>query len=273
MTSMNAPLSWEAAVETLRNDPAAIDLVCASFYDDPLLAAAERYHASTEWAAVRDWLPPHGSALDLGAGRGIASYALARDGYRTTALEPDDSNIVGAGAIAALSAESGLEIAIVRDWGESLPFADKSFDIVHCRAVLHHAHDLEALCAEVARVLVPGGTMIATREHVVSRQADVPAFQAAHPLHALYGGEYAYTKQRYISALERAGFARVTALNLLESDINLYPTTRADVKKRWSRKLHIPDWTIPDWVLSLRGATLTAPGRHYSFIARTPARA
>ena len=60
----------------------------ACFFDDPLAAAAERYYRSSEWAAVRALLPPRpGLALDLGSGRGISAYALARDGWRVVALE------------------------------------------------------------------------------------------------------------------------------------------------------------------------------------------
>lgn len=138
----------------------------ACFFDDPLLDAAQRFHTSSEWTATRDLIPrPPGHALDVGAGRGIASYALARDGWTVSALEPDPSNLVGAGAIRALSAESGLPIEVEQQWGKSLPFASNSFDVVLCRQVLHHARDLRAFCREVARVLKPGGTVIATRGH------------------------------------------------------------------------------------------------------------
>src|SRR6202040_1201267 len=123
---------------------------------------------------------------------GISSYALARDGWRVTALEPDPSDVVGAGAIEQLAAVSNLPIEVVRDWGETLPFADATFDLVYGRQVLHHARDLRTLCAEMGRVLKSGGTFLATREHVIFRDADLAVFLAEHPLHRLYGGENAY---------------------------------------------------------------------------------
>ena len=98
----NAPdlISWEEAVLWLRNQPDQLPLVRAGFYDDPLIEAARRYRISTEWQTVRRYLPAgQGRALDLGAGRGIASYALACEGWAVTAVEPDSSAIVGAGAI------------------------------------------------------------------------------------------------------------------------------------------------------------------------------
>ena len=40
---------------------------------------------------------------------------------------------------------------------DDLPFADNSFDVITCFAVLHHLFDFKALVAEVARVIRPGG--------------------------------------------------------------------------------------------------------------------
>jgi SAM-dependent methyltransferase len=266
--------SWEGAVETLRRDPSQAELVRACFYDDPLIDAAIRYWEGSEWREIRAYLPKlAGHSLDIGAGRGIAAYAFARDGWRSTALEPDPSDIVGAGAIRALAAEGGVTIEVVQEWGEQLPFEGASFDVVHCRAVLHHARDLPAFCREVARVLKPGGTFIATREHVVSKKADIPAFQDAHPLHRLYGGEYAYLLSEYREAITGAGLSLETVLNPFASDINLYPLSQAEVKARWSGKLRLPSSVIPDLALKLRGTLSNVPGRLYTFVSTKPASA
>src|ERR1700689_1894579 len=139
--------TWEDAVVWLRSRPGQRQLVLDAFYDDPLIAAAERYHASGEWQAVSQLLQGKtGKALDVGAGRGIASYALARDGFDVTALEPDPSSIVGAAAIRALAAEARLSINVVEEFSERLPFADGAFDVVFARAVLHHTSDLDLAC-------------------------------------------------------------------------------------------------------------------------------
>ena len=204
--SVEPAMTWEQAVLQFRALPANAEMARACFYDDPLPVAARRYADSAEWAAVRHWLkPPPGTALDRGAGRGISAYALARDGWAVTAIEPDPSDVVGAGAIRRLASETGVPITVVQQTAEALPFDNGSFDLVQCRAVLHHAADLGRMCREAARVLVPGGRFVALREHVISRQEDLSVFLNGHPLHRLYGGERAYLLREYITAIESTG--------------------------------------------------------------------
>ena len=261
-------ITWEQAVLWLRGQPDQDALVRACFYDDPLTDAAKRYHASSEWRAVRRLLPTRsGKALDIGAGRGVSSYALARDGWSVTALEPDASSVVGAGAIRSLAREAKLDIDVVETWGESLPFDDATFDLVHCRQVLHHARDLAQLCREVGRVLKPQGMFIAMREHVISRREDLPAFLASHPLHNLYGGENAYLLDEYEQAIRGAGIHIDRVLNPQESDINLYPETTRDAKRRLAKRLGLPvAGLIPAPLLTWWGKRDRMPGRIYTFV-------
>jgi SAM-dependent methyltransferase len=266
--SSEAAMSWEQAVSWLRAQPGSQELVRACFFDDPLIDAAARYWRSTEWCAVRAYLPSiRGRALDVGAGRGIASYALARDGWSVTALEPDASDLVGAGAIRALAQDSGVAIEIVETWGEKLPFPNAGFDLVHCRQVLHHARNLDQLCREIGRVLKPGGTFIATREHVISKKEDLAGFQAGHPLHRLYGGENAFLLREYIDAIRDAGIVLRRIMNGLETDINFFPESiiglRGRVEAKIGLRIPIP---ILRAALKLRGNLSDTPGRLYAFV-------
>jgi SAM-dependent methyltransferase len=279
MNAKSRTSSWEDAVVWLRNQPAQRQLVLDAFYDDPLASAAERYFRGSEWKEVARLLRKQtGAALDVGAGRGIASYALAREGFRVTALEPDPSEIVGAGAIRALAAETGLPINVVEEFSERLPFGDDSFDLVFARAVLHHTKDLETACREVFRVLRPGGVFIAAREHVISKEADLGKFLKQHPLHQLYGGENAFLLGEYTSALRNAGFDKVEVLRPLRSPINLFPHTTDSLCEAVIERLSL---TIPAaslWrtvlgptpifmsLLSLAEYFDNRPGRLYSFV-------
>lgn len=276
--------SWEAAVQWLRGQADQRDLVLAAYYDDPLLQAAARYHASEEWSAIQAVLPARrGLALDVGAGRGIASFALARDGFAVTALEPDGSALVGAQAIRDLARESGLPITVCQEFSERLPFPDAHFDLVFARAVLHHTRDLQAACAEFARVLKPGGVFVGVREHVISRASDLPAFLALHPLHNLYGGENAFMLHQYTQALQGAGFALQEIFTPLQSPINYAPhtlqTLRREVARRVGRGVPGVAATL-GWFLGWPGVwTLLQPllarvdhrpGRLYSFVCTRP---
>ena len=282
-------LSWEEAVQWLRAQPGQEALVYACYYDDPLCEAAERFRLAPEWQTLRALLPVAGGrALDLGAGRGISSYALAREGWLVTALEPDPSMVVGAGAIRALAADAALPIEVRTECSEELPFPADHFDLVYCRQALHHARDLRLTCREAFRVLRPGGQFIATREHVISREADLPAFLDAHPLHHLYGGENAHLLSAYLAALAAAGFSIEAVIQPFDSPINFSPLSEEEllgiitapvrrVVGVWPvRVLTSPHHTLGRCVsrilraLANRVASLPgrAPGRLYSFIAR-----
>jgi ubiquinone/menaquinone biosynthesis C-methylase UbiE len=276
-------LTWEEAVQWLRDQPDRQQLVRACYYDDPIQTAAERFSNSEEWQAVTQLLTDRtpGKALDIGAGRGISSYAFAKSGYHVTALEPDSSQIVGAGAIQTLVDSSSLPISVVQEWGETLPFADNTFDVVYGRAVLHHARDLNQLCKEAARVLKPSGYFIATREHVISKQEDLQQFLDSHPLHSLYGGENAYLLEQYTNAINLAGLKIHRTLAPLESEINYAPMTKTECQnlfrpvsiRRLGHRLgsKLADIKIlQNLYIRYASNRLDSPGRLYSFLAVKP---
>lgn len=100
--------------------------------------------------------------LEIGSGLGIF-LAVTRKHYgiESSGIEPAtegfDSNL-------KISREIllgyGLDPAIVRDAkGESLPFADESFDLIFSSTVLEHTQDPAKVLAEAIRVLKPGGRL------------------------------------------------------------------------------------------------------------------
>jgi len=272
--------TWEQAVSWLREQPGSLELVRACYYDDPLAEASERYYKSEEWKEVSRLLSHNipCRVLDIGAGRGISSYAFAKDCCRVTALEPDKSHLVGISAIKELIKSSGLPIRAVQGHGEALPFKDRSFDLVYGRAVLHHAQDLERLSIEASRVLIPGGVFLATREHVVSRLSDLDLFLSSHPLHALYGGENAFLLDQYKRAISAAGLKLQKVIGPYDSVINYAPMSLREhreniaslfkrfIGQRLSKALavNILAASLMSRYLSFRCNT---PGRLYSFLA------
>jgi SAM-dependent methyltransferase len=271
--------TWEQAVSWLISQPDQDNIVKACYYDSPLQSAADRYWQSSEWQAIREFLPSdRGQALDIGAGNGIASYALAKDGWLVQSLEPDDSQLVGTGAIKKLARETHLPIHVVQEFGEKLPFEDSYFDLVLARQVLHHAQDLPQLCKEVYRVLKPGGIFIAIRDHVIAKKSDLPKFLEAHPLHQLYGGENAYLRSEYISAIQLANLKINMVLDAFDSPINYSPHTYSTLKDELSLrfnnspvfqqliKILTNDMIFP-YTLKLLSKIDRRPGRAISFIS------
>ncbi len=275
-------VSWEQAVEWLVAQPDKQELVRNCYFDSSPEVAAKRYLQSDEWGAISALLPPiAGRALDMGAGRGITSYALAKSGWTVVAIEPDPSALVGRGAIRHIAQSEGLPIEVLDECGERIPCDSCSIDLILARQVLHHAKDLSVLCTEAFRVLKPGGTFMAVRDHVISSPGDLPIFLQLHPLHQLYGGENALRSSQYLDALRTAGFRVERMLRSFDSVINYAPYTRdslrAEIQDRLSRHPlgRLAGWclnveVILDLALAILSLVDRRPGRLYSFICRKP---
>jgi len=275
-------LTWEEAVRWYRSQPDNAAAVRDNYFDLPVKQAAERFSQSEEFAEVLRLLGNGGgqSILDLGAGNGIASYALAKNGWSVTATEPDPSSEVGAGAIRLLAAEAGLPIEIVEKAGESLPFPGELFAAIHARQVLHHAANLGAMVLEMSRVLRAGGLILVTREHVVDNEEQLAEFRATHPLHHLYGGENAYSLEEYTAAFTRARLEVVEVWGPAQSILNYFPKTEAErqrdirqiAKRSWGRFGRLFVWSEAFRARQVRLATLRdqTPGRCFSFLLKKP---
>lgn len=277
-------LSWENAVKHHCKNTVDTNFVKDCYFDDDVLAAAVRYEQSTEWTEVAKLFQScNGTALDVGAGRGIASYSMIKAGFEVFALEPDNGSFIGRGAIANLNKHMSKKIKIVDGYTENLPFEDNYFDIIFGRAVLHHMSDLPKAMSELSRVLKPGGLIVAAREHVISKENDLEKFFQVHPLHKFYGGEYAYTLHHYLTVFENSGLEITEIIRPLKSNINTAPKTVESVvseiintilpsrffKKRILLK-HQKYVYLTSLLTSIAELFDNRPGRLYSFVLRKP---
>jgi demethylmenaquinone methyltransferase/2-methoxy-6-polyprenyl-1,4-benzoquinol methylase len=103
-------------------------------------------------ALERCGLRPGMAVLDLATGTGL----VAREALK---LIGPDGRLVGLDPSAGMLDEAAqLDVPLVRAIGERLPFRDSSFDFVSMGFAMRHVADLDALFAEIRRVLRPGGT-------------------------------------------------------------------------------------------------------------------
>jgi len=133
-------------------------------------------------AALSTYAEGRTTVLDIGSADGPSAGWL-HDGTRHLASLDIDPRGLGSNGVCG----SAL----------SLPFADGSFDMVSAFDVIEHCDPEADALAEVARVLQPGGTFLMA----------VPAYQWAWTDFDVANGHHRrYTKQRAVTALERAGF-------------------------------------------------------------------
>ena len=92
--------------------------------------------------------------LDAGCGTGLFSAAAVARGARVTSLD------VGERLLAQVARKADTE-RVVGDVA-ALPFADASFDVAICTEVIEHTTEPRRAVGELARVLVPGGTLVLT---------------------------------------------------------------------------------------------------------------
>ena len=147
----------DEAIAILRDDPADRSLIAGLYLDDDPETAIQRFATSPELEALQSMIGDvlvGATVLDLGVGSGVAASALLAAGAaRVVAVEPDPSDSVGLGALARASV--AREITPVRAFGEALPVAGGSVDVVYCRQVLHHTTDLASTLRECAARLAP----------------------------------------------------------------------------------------------------------------------
>jgi malonyl-CoA O-methyltransferase len=99
-----------------------------------------------------------GAVLDLGAGTGHATRALKNRFPKSLTVAVD----IAPGMLERAGKQSRWlrRFERVRADAYALPFADRSFDLVFSSLMLQWCDDLDAVFAEISRVLTPGGLLL-----------------------------------------------------------------------------------------------------------------
>jgi demethylmenaquinone methyltransferase / 2-methoxy-6-polyprenyl-1,4-benzoquinol methylase len=128
----------------------------ASHYD--ALSAALSFgtcRAYRRFALRRAGLRPGMKLLDVATGTGLVARAALQLGLppaEITGLDPSSGML--------RQNQHRQSISLVQGFGETIPFADESFDFITMGYALRHVDDLVALFAEFRRVLRPGGRIV-----------------------------------------------------------------------------------------------------------------
>ncbi|MBA2276981.1 MAG: methyltransferase domain-containing protein [Chloroflexia bacterium] len=127
----------------------------ADEYDESLPAHVVEHYLAKRVAFIRQYVPP-GRALDIGCGTGVVAERLSREGYDVVGVDPFR------GMLRYVRQRRPDLLAIAAN-GERLPFADNTFDLVYCIAVMHHVAAPAAVrqtLLEMTRVAKPGGHVL-----------------------------------------------------------------------------------------------------------------
>jgi len=151
------------------NDPAAVR---DQYATESNLQARQRLWEDAEgpdpkqilWQTLAAWKPQR--VLEVGGGQGELAERIANE------LQASVTFLDLSPRMVELARERGLD---AREGDvQELPFADESFDTVVAAWMLYHVPDIARGLSEIARVLVPGGALIAvttSADHVAELRA------------------------------------------------------------------------------------------------------
>lgn len=108
------------------------------------------------WRTIETWDPRR--VLEVGGGEGELAERMQRELGAEVAFVDLSPRMVELAQARGVDAQEGDV--------QRLPFADRSFDTVVSAWMLYHVPDLDAGLGEIARVLVPGGALIAVTNSV-----------------------------------------------------------------------------------------------------------
>lgn len=102
--------------------------------------------------------------LDAGCGGGRNLVYLLQQGFDVWAVDQAPESVAAVAALFGAHGHGDDPGRVRLEPLDALTFADETFDVVMCSAVLHFARDdahFEAMVAELWRVLKPGGLLVA----------------------------------------------------------------------------------------------------------------
>lgn len=212
----------------LAKDPARV-----SGMFDQVAPAYDRTNTILSLGADRLWriattraLSPHAGQriLDLAAGTGTSSVALARSG----------AEIVAADFSPGMIAEGRRRhadvpgVSFVEADATALPFGDEEFDSVTMSFGLRNVQDVDAALRELLRVTKPGGRMVIC--------------EFSHPTSPIMGALYRFYNDRVLPPIARLASSNADAYDYLNESIRAWPD-----QPTLAGRIRAAGWTDVAW--------------------------
>ena len=118
---------------------------------------------------------PHGRALDLAAGSGLAAAALIARGWDVAALDISED------LVEQIRARGVRDVRVHDLAAGPLPFDGGSFEAVFAGEIIEHLVDTDAFLREARRVLRPGGVLVLTTPNLASFENRVRLLLGRYP--------------------------------------------------------------------------------------------
>lgn len=161
--------------------------------------------------------------LDIGCGGGLICEPLARLGASVTGIDPAAESIAAAGRHAA---DQGLAITYRADTAETLVAEGRTFDAVLCLEVVEHVPDVGAFLALVARLVRPGGVLVASTINRTLKSYALAIVGAEYILRWLPVGTHQW--ERFVTPDELARYIEAAGLGPMHAEGLVYnPLTGA----------------------------------------------
>ena len=139
--------------------------------------------------------PPGRLTIDLGCGEGRLARDLKALGHRVVAVDSSPSMVEAARA-------ADPELEVVEADAAMLPFEDCAADLIVAFMSLHDIDDMSGGVREAARVLEPGGRLVAAVVHPINTGGK---FESRDPDAAFVIRDSYFDRRRYTDAIVRDG--------------------------------------------------------------------
>jgi len=160
--------------------------------------------------------------LDLGCGGGIATEALAREGFVVTGMDASTDAI---GVARAHAADGGLSIAYHVGLADDAAAAGLRFDAVVALEIIEHVPDQAAFVRSLAQLLKPGGLLFVSTLNRTLRSLAVAKVGAEYIARLLPAGTHDW--RRFVKPEELGALGRAAGLRLMDLSGMVYSPAAA----------------------------------------------